>query len=229
MNGQYINLLDMIDGGGAGRSGDTFQGGGLLSALGNATIRPAGYQNRMLNNKNGTGRAVMSAVNEITGRKPSGSVRPQARPSQDITSPSGDMVQVEPVAGGDGVVPFKDFLQDLRLKEQQYGLPHMTISDVEIMYEQYKAMNDQYKDAYTPHSSFALPDTPGTAPTPAYTPQSSFATPYAAQQQIVPSTPSGSVPYMAQYMRDSDLQSPLAAMSYGDYLEYLNTGSYPQG
>ena len=38
---------DMIDGGGPGRSGDRFEGGGLLSAAGNALgIRPAGYRDR---------------------------------------------------------------------------------------------------------------------------------------------------------------------------------------
>lgn len=38
---------DMIDGGGRGRSGDRFEGGGLLSAAGNALgIRPAGYRDR---------------------------------------------------------------------------------------------------------------------------------------------------------------------------------------
>ncbi|MBM2295119.1 hypothetical protein JQX09_24420 [Sulfitobacter pseudonitzschiae] len=35
--GEYNNFADMFDGGGVGRSGDTFQGGGLLSILGNLT------------------------------------------------------------------------------------------------------------------------------------------------------------------------------------------------
>lgn len=33
--GEYQGILDMFDGGGPGQSGDTFQGGGLLSALAN--------------------------------------------------------------------------------------------------------------------------------------------------------------------------------------------------
>lgn len=43
---QYKGLLDMLDGGGAGRSGQTFEGGplsGLLNALG---IRPMGFMDR---------------------------------------------------------------------------------------------------------------------------------------------------------------------------------------
>jgi hypothetical protein len=44
---KFLGLLDMLDGGGAGRSGQTFEGGplsGFLNALG---IRPQGYQERM--------------------------------------------------------------------------------------------------------------------------------------------------------------------------------------
>ena len=44
---RYLGLFDMLDGGGPGRSGDTFQGGplsGLLNALG---IRPQGYRDRL--------------------------------------------------------------------------------------------------------------------------------------------------------------------------------------
>lgn len=48
MDGQrYMGLLDMINGGGPGQAGDTFEGGplsGLLNALG---IRPYGYRDRL--------------------------------------------------------------------------------------------------------------------------------------------------------------------------------------
>jgi hypothetical protein len=41
--GPYKNFADMFDGGGAGMSGDTFRGGGLMSILGNALgIAPYG-------------------------------------------------------------------------------------------------------------------------------------------------------------------------------------------
>ena len=43
----YLNLRDMFDGGGMGRSGDKFEGGGLLSMLGNALgIAPLGSRQR---------------------------------------------------------------------------------------------------------------------------------------------------------------------------------------
>lgn len=45
MDGQsYLGLLDMINGGGAGRAGTRFQGGGLLSDIANALARPYGYE-----------------------------------------------------------------------------------------------------------------------------------------------------------------------------------------
>ena len=49
-------LLDMINGGGMGRAGQRFEGGGLLSDIGNQLFRPYGFEDRM------------------------GQVRPQARP-----------------------------------------------------------------------------------------------------------------------------------------------------
>ena len=75
MNGNYISLIDMIDGGGAGRSGDTFEGGGILSALANALAKPYGYEERLRDRKNSTGQAIMSAVNNLTSTS-----RPQMRP-----------------------------------------------------------------------------------------------------------------------------------------------------
>ena len=46
----YTSLIDMFDGGGAGRSGATFQGGGLLSALANRFAKPIGSQRRSSEN-----------------------------------------------------------------------------------------------------------------------------------------------------------------------------------
>lgn len=46
MAGGYISFMDMLDGGGAGRSGPSFEGGGVLSAAANALARPAGSRER---------------------------------------------------------------------------------------------------------------------------------------------------------------------------------------
>lgn len=153
MANQYLNLLDMLDGGGAGRAGDTFQGGGILSALGNAAFRPAGYQNRMAQNnalldkKNSTGRAITSAVQGITGGAVSSSPRPQARPytPQNLPAevPMGAPLQDanrELVGMDADAVAFDQFVNDIRLKEQVYGFPPMPLSEIEMMYEEYKLL-----------------------------------------------------------------------------------------
>jgi hypothetical protein len=44
---RFTGLLDMIDGGGAGKSGDKFEGGGLLSILGNLFAKPLEAQDRV--------------------------------------------------------------------------------------------------------------------------------------------------------------------------------------
>ena len=82
MDGKYLNLIDMIDGGGARRAGDTFEGGGLLSALANAFATPYGYEDRLRDRKNNTGRAIMTAVDSLRS-----SPRPQMRPIES-TGPS---------------------------------------------------------------------------------------------------------------------------------------------
>ena len=46
MRRQYVDFLDRFDGGGAGRTGNSFQGGGLLSALANIFANPYGSEDR---------------------------------------------------------------------------------------------------------------------------------------------------------------------------------------
>ena len=47
MDAKYLGLLDMLDGGGAGRSGQTFEGGPLSGFLNSLGVRPMGYMDRM--------------------------------------------------------------------------------------------------------------------------------------------------------------------------------------
>ena len=46
MSDKFLSFLDFVDGGGKGTSGSSFEGGGLLSSLGNALFKPAGYAER---------------------------------------------------------------------------------------------------------------------------------------------------------------------------------------
>ena len=173
MSSQYLNLLDMLDGGGAGRSGDTFQGGGILSALGNAAFRPAGYQNRMLENKNSTGRAITTAVKELTGGGMKSSPRPQMRPYSPENLPA-EVPMNAPMQDANreliGMDPegldFATFLQDLRAKQQQYGLPSLTIDDAQIMFEEYKQRRIAQEMGNTGggYSTITSPTLPAQAP-----------------------------------------------------------------
>ena len=61
--GEVAPIIDMINGGGAGRAGQRFEGGGLLSDIGNSMFRPYGFEERM------------------------GQVRPQARPMRPPMAP----------------------------------------------------------------------------------------------------------------------------------------------
>ena len=46
MRKQYVDFLDRFDGGGAGQTGNSFQGGGLLSALANIFANPYGSEDQ---------------------------------------------------------------------------------------------------------------------------------------------------------------------------------------
>lgn len=74
-NNQFLNFLDMINGGGAGQAGDKFEGGGLLSLLGNALgIKPQGYRERQA--QAAVPMATPPAAPAVSTRQ-----RPQARPT----------------------------------------------------------------------------------------------------------------------------------------------------
>jgi len=95
---RYTGLLDMIDGGGAGQSGDTFKGGGLLSALLNSLgVKPRGFNDRP--EPQGAPMVPMTAMRQQPMPQPpqaapqglASSVRPQMRPPQ--RQPSGALTE----------------------------------------------------------------------------------------------------------------------------------------
>jgi hypothetical protein len=124
MDGKYLNLIDMIDGGGAGRAGDTFEGGGLLSALANAFAKPYGYEDRLRDRKNNTGRAIMTAVDSLRS-----SPRPQMRPEprQPATGYTYDQPMVSDIPpayeyGGNRQMMQQDFidLPEIWVRDQDF-------------------------------------------------------------------------------------------------------------
>lgn len=78
---QYLGLIDMLNGGGAGRAGDTFEGGplsGFLNALG---IRPMGYQDRLFAARPAPRPTVMAQPTAMP------TVAPPAQPPANIYGP----------------------------------------------------------------------------------------------------------------------------------------------
>jgi len=75
----YRNLRDMFDGGGAGMSGPEFEGGGLLSDIGNLLFKPLGYRERMAQQQMPTRAAPQPMM-----RQPQPQPQP-TQPSQPIT------------------------------------------------------------------------------------------------------------------------------------------------
>jgi hypothetical protein len=147
---QFLNLMDMIDGGGAGRAGDRFEGGGLMSFLGNSMMRPAGYEERLRDRKNGTGRAITTAVQEMTGGAPNRSMRPKMREFTPQNLPNEVPMGAPMQDANRELVPprfthgpdLEQFLQDLRLKEQVYGLPPTPLDQATEMYRDYMNQRD---------------------------------------------------------------------------------------
>ena len=86
MADKFLNFLDMFDGGGRGASGAEFEGG-LLSGLGNALFKPAGYADR--------------EEERLSG------IRPQSRPQRGVspaqvtvpTAPEAPYIPEMPVGG----------------------------------------------------------------------------------------------------------------------------------
>lgn len=67
---RFNSIVDMFDGGGAGQSGDKFEGGGLLSALGNLFAKPVEAQDRV----------EQIAARTAARNAPAVTPRPQMRP-----------------------------------------------------------------------------------------------------------------------------------------------------
>jgi hypothetical protein len=81
---KFLDFLDMFDGGGAGKMGDKFEGGGILSALANALASPYGSEDEA--RKNARMAAYAEYANNgvpITHQQPQ-QQRPQRRPQPPI-------------------------------------------------------------------------------------------------------------------------------------------------
>jgi hypothetical protein len=91
----------MLNGGGAGRAGQTFEGGGLSGLLNSLGIRPMGYQDRLAEARPQPNPMLMTPTVSTMGMPP---VQPPASPygpeaiSQTTLPPMGGMSQDQLVA-----------------------------------------------------------------------------------------------------------------------------------
>lgn len=129
----FLNFIDMINGGGAGDSGDEFEGGGLLSMIGNALFQPYGYRQRQ--------RAMAET-------------RPQMRPEsllgmQPMPAPTpAPMPRPNPMASG--MTPANAYVAP-----QQYSTSGMTPANAyvpTVQPQQYDASGMTPANAYQPLS-----------------------------------------------------------------------------
>jgi len=97
---RFTGLMDMLDGGGAGAEGNEFQGGGLLSDIGNALFQPAGYRERMRGMQEM--RPRMRPPSLMTGGVMTGPdpeplpTRPRSRPTQGAPAPMSQPTPQQP-------------------------------------------------------------------------------------------------------------------------------------
>ena len=195
---KFLDFLDRFDGGGAGAMGDKFEGGGLLSLLGNLLASPYGSEDER-----------RAAARRAFYESQAGTDAPMATTDSGLAPKAASLATT---GASLAQMPSPDNFHNH--PNQTRAVPSTFHNNPNQVAPAPQPTFPSPPPAYTPHGSMGVP----TAPAPAQ----------AAFQPIVPQTPGGSVPYMAEYMRDSDFLSPLAAMSYGEYLEYLNTGRYPQ-
>ena len=88
MRKQYVDFLDRFDGGGAGRTGNSFEGGGLLSALANIFATPYGSEDqaRRAQRRQALGLLDTAAAPAQAKVKPGAPFAPRtAPPAGDIT------------------------------------------------------------------------------------------------------------------------------------------------
>ena len=202
---KFLDFMDRFDGGGMGKSGDKFEGGGLLSLLGNIFAKPYGSEDR-------AGKEALAGLlgNTRPNRRPNrpapaASLQPQARPQikTNLDPFGGEGPNITGVAAerGMGLDPFGgagDFIppQSQVDQEMAMGLGPFGYGGRPI-YEN-------------------VPETSGMNPSNAYPP-----TPQLSQEQILQKFQNDIVSAHGQKGANAIMSSP---SGQGVYLHYINNG-----
>lgn len=245
---RYTSLMDMIDGGGAGRSGDRFEGGGLLSLLANELFRPAGYEDRLRQRKNDTGRAVATVIDELTKRRDRRNLdrvdaynRAEAdrqaaaalmdeRYDDTILAPGqGGLRRRLPPTTPPTAAPLRQPATGMTYPSPTAPMPapKKKVYDEGALIREYLYFRDEQPEdleqwlglVVNKYGIDGLRELQASV-----TPNMSY-----QGSQIVPTMNEATVPDMARIISTDPRFSPIFAQDYGDYLEYMNTGRYPRG
>jgi hypothetical protein len=95
-NAKFLDFLDMIDGGGAGKMGDKFEGGGIFSMLANAIATPYGSEDEARK------RARMQAHGLLGDKAPAASIMSAPTPAVQPVQTAG---QLSPRLDTKGMTP----------------------------------------------------------------------------------------------------------------------------
>lgn len=202
---RFTGLLDMLDGGGAGQSGDRFEGGGLLSMLGNLFAKPMQAQQnveRIAADTNAT-----KALTEV--------LKQTITPEQRSSAAMAEMQRQRGLLGDRFDTRDQQGATDFRSPMADYpdmGMP---------------AISGYTTPSAVPVGLLDLPDDLVEVSSPAIDDSPEEYISGRRMYQAVPTMRNPDVPEIARVAQGPKF-SPLFAADYRDYLEYLNTGRYPR-
>jgi len=204
---RFNSIVDMFDGGGAGQSGDKFEGGGLLSILGNLFAKPYEAQDRV----------EQIASRTAMRNTPTTSVRPQPRPADlniplDAFGGAGPNITGAAAERGMGLDPFGGAGPNITgaAAERGMGLDAFGGYGPEYTAPSYANMpyGEMGRMGEVPMQQDVI-DLPEIK---------------VAGEYTLPS-----VEDVLQDRATNPIFGPLAALNAQEYLEYLRTGRYPSG
>ena len=209
---KFLDFLDMIDGGGAGRMGDEFQGGGILSLIANMIATPYGSEDPERRKARQRAFGLLDKIGTKEEQAAAAS-RAAATPSVVRKAPPAPMMGGGPTTRGGQRGP--------RVAPAGPPMPATAMSPV--MPNQPMSTYDTVMPQANPMAGLGMgPATRGGR---------RGVAPVSGSYQAVPAMTNynPTVPAMARGIATGDQFSPVFSQDYADYLEYLYTGRYPRG
>ena len=135
-NAKFLDFLDMIDGGGAGKMGDKFEGGGIFSALANMVAKPYGSEDEARKRARMKAHGLLDTGMDMQSPSATPTVAPVLRPNKidtpPLSGPAGmpmpNNIQAAPLSGPAGMPTppasaFMDILRSVGSLSGPAGMP----------------------------------------------------------------------------------------------------------